>query len=329
MKTFLKLAMAMLLIAGLVLNCSDRGSSGMSATVTAELANIPSDVRGIAYMNLDKLRTSPMFSSIVDSMEKRMDDTSDYQEMIEATGFDVRTDVDELIIAFNRPGNDHEKAGLVIAKGSFDPDRMLNFIKEKDREGRLLNESYESFTIYMPDNNDNSFCFADQHHVVAGKKDMVKAWLDNFSNESSTLSNEALKASINKLRFKDTFWAVVDAATMMDEMMAQMSDEALDRMPAIRSIQEVHMSMDVSKNLKVDGRGHFDNSENALLFHDSFKGIMAMAKLSMGSDRDAMDVINKIDIQQNKTDVNFYMEMTREDIDRLIEKRKSGFAMNN
>ncbi|MEL6820155.1 MAG: hypothetical protein AAFP70_00240 [Calditrichota bacterium] len=326
MKRILMLTLALLLVAGFAVNCSDRGSSAMSSDVAAELANLPSDVRGVAYMNMDKLRSSPMFSSIKDSMEKRLDDASDYQEMFEETGLDVRADVNELLVAFTNPDGDIEKSGLVIAKGSYDPERIMNFVKKKDTENRLGSESYKEHTLYIPTNDDNRFCFADRHRIVAGDKELVKAWLDNFSDESTTFKNTALNSAIADLRFKDTFWAVLDAASMMDEMMAQMSDEAMDRMPAIKSIQEVHMSMDVSKNLKVDGRGHFDNSDNALLFHDALKGMMAMVKLSMGSDRDAMDVINKIDVQQNESDVKFFMEMTRADLDKLMEKRRQGFA---
>jgi len=329
MKRILTLTLALLLIAGLAVNCSDRGSSSMSSDVAAELSNLPSDVRGVAYMNMDKLRNSPMFSSIKDSMEKRMDDASDYQEMLEETGLDVRSDVNEILLAFTNPEGDVDKAGLVVAKGSYDPERIMNFVKKKDTEGKLSKEEYKEFTLYVPDNDDNRFCFADRHRIVAGNKELVKAWLDNFSDESTTFKNAALNSAISDLRFKDTFWAVLDASSMMEEMMSQMSDEAMDRMPAIKSIQEVHMSMDVSKHLKVDGRGHFDNSENALLFHDALKGMMAMVKLSMGSDRDAMDVINKIDVQQSESDVKFFMEMTREDIDKLMEKRNQGFALND
>lgn len=328
MKRILTVSLALLLLAGLAVNCSDRGSSNLSSDVAAELSNLPSEIRGLAYMNMDKFRNSPMFSSIKDSMEKRLDDASDYQEMFEETGLDVRSDVNEVLLAFTNPDGDMDKAALVVAKGSYDPERIMNFVKKKDTEGSLSSEGYKEYTLYIPMNDDKRFCFADRHRIVAGDRELVKAWLDNFSNTSTEFTNAALNSAISQLRYKDTFWAVLDAASMMDEMIAQMSDEAMDRMPAIKSIQEVHMSMDVSKNLKVDGRGHFDNSENALLFHDAFKGMMAMVKLSMGSDRDAMDVINKIDVQQNKNDVNFFMEMTREDIDRLMEKRKQGFALN-
>jgi hypothetical protein len=76
----------------------------------------------------------------------------------------------------------------------------------------------------------------------------------------------------------------------------------------------------------MEGSGRFDNADNALLVRDAVKGALATLKLSFSGDRDAVDVVNKIDISTDQREVHMKAVFTRDDLQRII-KHRPGLAL--
>ena len=79
--------------------------------------------------------------------------------------------------------------------------------------------------------------------------------------------------------------------------------------------------MKVGQDLQFAGEGEFADAENAELFHDAVKGALAAAKLSMSGDREAVDVLNKIEIKIKGSRVVVNSQINKADVDKLVAKR--------
>jgi len=77
--------------------------------------------------------------------------------------------------------------------------------------------------------------------------------------------------------------------------------------------------MEATDKLLFDGKGEFSDAQNAELFHDAIKGMIATVKISVSGDREAVDVFNKIKIDQDRNWVTGKFEMSKEDIEKLLK----------
>ena len=95
---------------------------------------------------------------------------------------------------------------------------------------------------------------------------------------------------------------------------------------ALRAVQDVQFSVDVNDAIKLDGEGNFSDAQNAELFHDAVKGALATLKLSVSDDRDAVDVMNKVNISTGNNSVKVNLEMSKADVEKLMQRGR-GLAM--
>lgn len=318
----------MLVAAALLWQCSGESNASLSSDMKAQLALMPDDTKGLAYMNLDKIRQSPFYEMALDSMEDRIDNDEEFQELVDATGFDLRRDVSEIFVTFEPDPRERGGAVLAVVKGTFDPEKIMAYVEEKDQEDNIKSEKHGEFTIYRGEHerSDMVLCFASETRAVGGKEDLVKSWLDNFKAGKSSVSSDMM-ARIENVKYKNGAWFVIDTENIMDEVMNSVNRQAdMRQFGALRKVKNVQMSVNVNDAIKMNGTGDFSDAENAELFHDAIKGALATLKLSMSHDREAVDVVNKVNLSTDKQHVKLDVEMTKQDIEKLMQRGR-GFAM--
>ncbi len=320
----------LLLVSTLLWQCVQEKKEALTADMRQELvllSNLEHQEKpfaGFAYMNFSKIRQSPFYEMIVDSLRTRMHKNKDFEEFAEASGFDLREDVDQVYVAFDTPQKRHEENMLIVAIGNYNVDKIEHYIAEEDREHKLVKEKYNEFTIYRIEDKDNVFCMANQNYAVGGKVNLVKSWLNNFKAGSESVSIEPeLLARIEQIQYKSGAWVVMNAGAMVSQFMDRYSEDSrANRFSALRSIKNVHLSMNVDEKFRVSGIGQFTDEEKAGLFRDAIKGALATLKLSMSDDREAVDVVNKVNITKKDSDVRVQFEMTKTDVEKLIQRQR-------
>ncbi len=300
-------------------------AQGVSADMEAQLALLPDNTNGLAYINLDKMRESVFYEMALDSMEDRINDDEEFQELVDATGFDLRKDVNEVFVVFDPNAKKRDASVLAMVNGKFDEDRIMEFVQKKDEDQKVRSENYGEFTLYSGDNTDKVLCFASETQAVAGNETLVKTWLDNFKAGKSNVNNDLL-ARLETIKYKNGAWFTIDAQNIVDEMMDGIDDANFKQFGALRKVKNVQFSVDVNDAIKLDGEGNFSDAQNAELFHDAAKGALATLKLSVNHDRDAVDVMNKVNIYTSDSSVKVNFEMTKADVEKLMQ-RSRGLAM--
>lgn len=314
----------LILITVTLWQCARERMEPLSSGMAKELALLPS-TSGLAYLNLGKIRQSPFYEMMQDSLRNHMRNHRELDEFQEATGFDIRKDVNEVYVAFDPDPRRHKGDFLLVAIANYDPQKLTDYIMSKDEEGRLTKENYNDFELYRIGDKDYVFCFASANYMVGGKEDMVTTWLDNFKNgKGDAAAGKEILERVKQVKYKNGGWFLLNTAHLVDKIMDEMGNqEQMSKFDALRSVENIQMSMDVNNEIKFDGAGKFSDADKAQLFHDAIKGALATVKLSLSNDRDAVDVINKIHIKTDRESVRIDGKMSRGDVEKLINHRRA------
>jgi hypothetical protein len=312
------------LIAISMWQCARERVEPVSSDMAQQLALMPQSTSGLAYINLEKMRQSPFYEMMQDSLRNRMRQHRELDEFAEATGFDIREDVREVYLSFDPNPQKREGNFLIVALGQYYPQKIMDYIAAQDSGDDLSEESYEDFKLYRIRNKEYVFSFVNENYMVGGKENFVKSWLDNFeSGKTDETDNKKLAERVKELKYKSGAWFTMNTAALMDKVMDEISGHGdVRKYDALRAVQNVQFSMNVNDEIKFDGAGNFSDDEKAKLFHDAIKGGLATIKLSLSGDRDAIDVINKININTENSSVKVDGKMNREDVEKLMLHRK-------
>jgi hypothetical protein len=141
----------------------------------ALLRMVPAGAKVVAGIDVQTAAASP-FGQFVLARAQQGDE--DLQKLVQATGFDPRRDITELLFVSldtTRPRG----SGLVLARGRFDIDRLIAYAQAHTK---ATVGSYSGVNLVsIGDGGHGAFAFLDANTAVAGDAANVKAALDRRS----------------------------------------------------------------------------------------------------------------------------------------------------
>src|SRR5437763_7713041 len=84
------------------------------------LSLVMPDAKVLAGVNVDQAKTSPFGQYVLSQMQSQ---DAHLKELTTLTGFDPTRDVHEVLVASS--GDPNQQTGLAVARGNFDPARIL------------------------------------------------------------------------------------------------------------------------------------------------------------------------------------------------------------
>ena len=325
--------------------CSKPQTTSLPSGVDQHLAWIPQMVNGVAYFDMQSLRQSELGKALEKDFGEEMAEMRKdrhFKKMLEAAGFDFEKDFHRVLAGFRGGAHDSASTFALVATGNFDEQKIIATINAErdsleehygDRERHeLITETYNGKAIYViKERDEKAFYFPDAHTLVAGGKDWVQAVIDGKTADRSVKQNTAVVELINKLRFKDQCWLVANTAEVMERMAEEMGESRDFRgTRAVKAVQNVVFSAHVAERAELNGEAVCDNEENSRLLADAAKGALATAKLAVSDDREAVDMLNRIDIEMKGKSVEFAANLDKAFFDKLREragKHRKSIAM--
>jgi len=316
--------------------CSRSTSTSMSVTVEQHLAWIPQEVNSVAYFDVQSLRQSELGKSLekdFDNKISRWRDDEDYKEFLDKTGFDVDKDLHNVLMGFDANDRDTSQRFAVIATGNFDEQKIIEAIKTAHDsmefhhdKSELASETYNGKTIYVIKEDGEKACyFADAHTMVAGSKDWIQAIIDGKSADKSAQKNAAITGLLGKLRYKDQCWFVANTATMMEKVAAELGESGdFQGTRAVKAVQNIVFSAKVGSKADLYGEALCDSDDNSQLLTEAMKGALATAKLAVSDDREAVDMLNRVDVDQAGKAVKMSASLDKAFFDKMRERVEKG-----
>lgn len=315
--------------------CSKTKTTSLPSAVDQHLAWIPQAVNGVAYFDARSLRQSELGKALEKDFSEGMAEMRKdrhFRKMLEAAGFDFEKNFHSVLAGFHGGAHDSAKTFALVATGNFDEQKIIATINaerdsleehygERERH-ELITETYNGKTIYVvKERGEKAFYFPDAHTLVAGGKDWVQAIIDGNTADRSVKQNAAVVELMNKIRFKDQCWFVANTAEVMERMAEEMGESRdFKGTRAVKAVQNVVFSGHVGEKAELYGEAVCDNEENSRLLADAAKGALATAKLAVSDDREAVDMLNRIDIDVKGKSVEFAANLDKAFFDKLREK---------
>lgn len=288
----------------------------VTAEMVRQLALLPGDAQIIGYTNFDRIKDSEFFQMFIDSSDFDWQKNQEYQDFIAGTGLDLQRDIHELYIAVHSADNTTNRAGLLIIKGQFDPQKIMDYVHTQAQSAGYAESSYRDKTIYTMDNHTKAFCFYDENTFVAGEADAVKGWLDRSMEKKQALNDQILER-IGHLKYKHSAWFMVNREAFLENL----NTAPIKRIEGLEALQYIAVSMDMDNAFKLHSQSQFTSAEKAELFRDALKGVIAAGKLSLSEDRWLVDVLNAIKVDQKKNRIDIDWQLSKKELDKLRRKK--------
>lgn len=336
------LLLALAIVAG---GCSKPTITALPSSVDQHLAWIPQTVNGVAYCDVQSLRQSELGQALQKDWSdeiKRMREDRDYKEWLEKAGIDFEKDLHSVLAGFHGDRRDSASTFAAVITGNFDEQKIANTITamrdslrelhEEYKMSDFVTETYNGKTLYVvKKHGEKAFYIADAHTLVAGNKAWVQAIIDGKTAGESVKQNEALMALMNKLPYAEQCWLVANTAETMETLSEEFGARGeFKGTRAVKSLQSVALSANVGQKADLYGEAWCDNEDNSKLLAEAVKGALATAKLAVSDDREAVDMLNRIDVDQAGKSVKFSANLDKAFFDKMREKaegRRKAVAM--
>jgi len=320
MRLRLILVLSVSVIIGLFSACSPDRETVLTTEMKEQIALLPQDAGAYGYVNVQRLHRAEFARFFVDSMKKQITESAEFETFVAETGLDPEKDIHQAYFALQAGDDKNKPLGLVVASGTFDAQKIVAFLKEKDEHHKLIEEKVSEYTIYTVPEKPMAFCFYNPETLVGGEYNLVLNWLKGRDAEGSKASiNPALLSELKSLKYKQGMWLSVNP----DTWKAKLKDRDLKKLNALKSLTGLGFSMDITDKVKFSAKGDFNDEEKAKLFEEAIRGFIATGKLSVSDDREVIDILNSIKVETDDGQVMLDFKINEEEIRQLMNKQKT------
>jgi hypothetical protein len=281
---------AMAVVVGLVATISIPAQTVTPDEATLKL--FPPETEGIAFVDVAGLRNAPLFQDLIlknlpGALPREM------QELVDATGFDVRNDVDRVTI-----GRTGRNSALAIAQARYDKFKLEQFITDK-ADDDLVTETYLGRVIYKGDNDDHPGSFGVafiDNLIVGGSLPSVKQAIDRMAAPApNVFQNTELMNDIRTIDAGHQIWAVgkIDIGPFGGrgpaEKLGQMAGQLKSGTYQMRIDQDVHAKV----------TGSFGSAEMAKATNDMLRGLLTVAKLQLANEEKLVRLLDGVAVESS------------------------------
>ena len=278
-----------------------------AATITPDegsLKYFSQETEGIAFIDVAGLRSSPL---VQDAMYKGQIKSlsPEIGAFVDATGFDVRRDLDQVTI-----GKMSGRERLVVADARYDKFKAEQFLKDKGRD----TETYLGRAIYH--DGEASIAFLDKV-ILFGTDNAVKKAIDQITYPGSLQVRSELLDGIRTIEAGNQVWVV---GNFSQEDFPQVGRET----PAtqiLKSLRGGTYQMRVDRDVHARAMGNFADPDSARNLTDLARGFIAVAKLQVAKQQpEFLQVLDGIQISSSGSSVTVRIDESGD----LLTKLQSG-----
>ena len=228
------------------------------------------DAKVLAGINVDQAKTTPFAVYLLGQIQAQA--SQHLQQVTALTGFDPTRDLHELLIATNAvPGG---KAGLVLARGNFD----ANKIQSAAVAGGGTTMTYNGVTLILDPKQVHAVAFLDSTLAVAGDVASVKGAIDRQTVPAAI--SAALAVQINQWSTTEDAWGIAAAPLSSLKPAANPPNpQAAALQNAFQNIQQAAGGVKFGQQIAITGQAQADTPENATAMASVLQFLASMAQM--------------------------------------------------
>lgn len=229
------------------------------------LTQVPDNSVALGSLRVKALRDTPAWKRLLEQKSVNVE----FDKLAKESGFDPRKDLWELL--WSSDGEDN----FLYARGEFAP---LGLEPKLMREG-TARTSHKGQMLIGDDRN--AVWFVNSSTAVFGKTERVKAMIDSRDSRKAGPSAE-LRARLAQIPPNAHVWMVAESAFFP-------SFKAESNLPTLlRNVRAIQFHANLTSDLNMEATAFCADEKGAKLVHDSLRGLMGLARLSLPAKQKAV-----------------------------------------
>ncbi len=310
----------LVVLAGFV-GCQKQRPVQMPKHARQMLDSVPAGVDFIAYWNHTKIKQTELARMYVERIRQQMLRETQEKEYELIKGILEKVSIGEVMVAFDLSQKLHP-VGYAMFTGTIPADSFMIEvdINTKDTQFKVSRTEVNGKTVYQLHADDKKYAFLydeGQRHYF-GPEAWVMGMARGKNLDNPVTQDPEIRALLDDIAFGDQLWFVINQPMQLggEELARSSSPQA----QLIReAVQAVVLSAQVNDDLRFDSRIMCDTSENSKLLVDLIRSALAAAKLSVAGERELIDEINRIKVEQRENQALIHGTLTQ----RFFEKAEA------
>lgn len=263
--------------------------AGFSADA-ALLRMIPANSAFLAGIHADQIKTSRFGQFLLDQLKS---EEANMNKFIDATGFDPRRDLTELIVASSDASG--KGKSVVFARGRFDTNRITSFASTSGAKPT----TYNGVSIMAGGEGVKTGWLAvlDSATAIAGDQDGVKSAIDRYKSNTPGI-DAATIARINDLSARYDAWMIsTGVARIADDIQSPQVGGMMNN-NLFASMQSVLGGVRFGTNVEVMAEATMRSEKDATAMVDVIRFLAGMLQLNTQNDKRAAELATLLDKMQ-------------------------------
>ncbi len=321
------------LVMSIVTGCDDseKGDISAGSGILSLYKMIPENATGFFALNIKKLTSLSVFDKMTkdlekDEIKKKIDMFENYQDFINKTGIDPKQDMSGAVFIFFNEMDSKEQDFSVIANVSYDKNKILALLKEKNKE--LKEEDYNGSTIYTlkgDKGKEGGLIFMSENLAAAGTISGLKKIVDLSKGLTKNIySNKRMTSYLEKAGSSSILNFVFDFPQKMKGKKGNgMFSADLSKAEALYGSINYEGSSWIGDIILVSPNE--SGNKQLVTTINSFKGLGAMAGPEVA------ELVNNIDISSTADSLRLSFTISTDLLEKLktkAEQKAKSFGVN-
>lgn len=267
------------------------------------------NAKAVAGINVGQAKTTPFGQFLLARMSVE-------NHLTAKTGFDPRTDLQEVLIGIAGPSPEQS---LVLARGTFNT--QVIFAAAQAAGGTL--ESYNGIPILTgkDDSVTHAFAFLGTSIAIAGDLGTVQAAIDRRT-ASATAIDPALATQIAQLSDSLDAWSIstVPLSTLANQKLPGQQLNTFLSSDLLKSILQTSGGVKFGQTVQFSGQAVADTSQNATALADvvRFLGNMAQANAPAAAAAAIASLMQSLSVQTDGNTINLAAALPELQLENLV-----------
>lgn len=270
----------------------------------ALLRMIPADAPFLAGIHADQVKSSRFGQFILNQL--KTEETA-MNKFIDATGFDPRRDLTELIVASSDASG--KGKSVVLARGRFDTNRINAFATSSGAQFTTYN-GVQVMAGRTGHEKSGWLAVLDTVTAVAGDQDAVRSAIDRFKGSAAALDAATL-ARINDLSSRYDAWMISTGVGRIADDIKNPQVGGMMNNNLFQSMQSVVGGVRFGANVDVMAEATMRSEKDATAMVDVIRFLAGMIQLNSQNDKRAAEMVALLEkMQLSSTGTQFRMSLT-------------------
>lgn len=263
------------------------------------------DAKVLAGMDVERAKTSPFGQYVLATFAQ---EDGKLARFIEATGFDPRRDIREILVA----ATGADRSALVLVKGRFDPERLQQVL---ERLGGLKTD-HKGIGLVMSKRGNEALAILSADTVIGGHPDSVRAAIDRRS--SGAILDPALAVKVNHLSTSQDAWVVAEDVS---QLAGAVKTDGPVSVEAIRKVNQASAGVKFGTTVQVTAEAVAETTQDASALADVVR-LLAQIALMRNNDPEAAAILQTLNVTAKERTVNLSVSIPEAQMERIFRPHR-------